>query len=56
MKLCTSLARREATISEVSYAVMPSTLHALGSEVFLHFGQSPTCIRCNHVATYFEKP
>ncbi|PWZ24621.1 hypothetical protein Zm00014a_027102 [Zea mays] len=35
LKLCASLARREAAWSEVS---MPSPLHALGSEVFLHFG------------------
>jgi hypothetical protein len=35
LKLCASLARREVAWSEVS---MPSPLHALGSEVFLHFG------------------
>jgi hypothetical protein len=34
LKLCVRLARREAARSKL---FMPSPLHALGSEVFLHF-------------------
>jgi hypothetical protein len=52
LKLCPSLARREATRSKL---VMPSPLHALGSEVFLHFSQSPACMRGNRVVSCFEK-
>jgi hypothetical protein len=35
MKLCTSLARRKLLDLKL---VMSSSLHALGNEVFLHFG------------------
>jgi hypothetical protein len=35
--------------------VMSSPPHALGSEVFLHFGQSPACMRGNRVASCFAK-
>jgi hypothetical protein len=52
LKLCDSLAKREAVRSEL---VMPSPLHALGSEVFLHFGQSPACMRGNRVDSCFTK-
>jgi hypothetical protein len=52
LKLCVSLARREADRSEL---VIPSPLRALGSEVFLHFGQSPACMRGNRVDSCFEK-
>jgi hypothetical protein len=34
---------------------MPSPLHALGSEVFLDFGQNPACMRGNRVASCFLK-
>jgi hypothetical protein len=52
LKLCVRLARREAARSEL---VMPSPLHVLGSEVFLHFGQSPACMRGNRVDSCFGK-
>jgi hypothetical protein len=35
--------------------VIPSPLRALGSEVFLHFGQSPACMRGNRVDSCFAK-
>jgi hypothetical protein len=52
LKLCTSLARRKAARSEVSYAQSSACIEQWS---FLHFGYSPTCMRCNRVAPCFEK-